>query len=60
MNCRNVFKIQILFILFKLEPKTPVQHVVFSASIKMKIQFSLLGSLEEYKESLQEHDLKII
>lgn len=51
MNCRNVFKIQILFILFKLEPKTPVQHAIFSASIKMNIQFSLVGGLEEYNES---------
>lgn len=36
--CRNVSKIQILFILFKLEPKTPVQHAIFLASIKMNIQ----------------------
>lgn len=60
MNCRNVFKIQILFILFKLEPKTPVQHAIFSASIKMNIQFSLLHSVEEYKGSLVELDLKAI
>jgi len=50
MNCRNVFEIQILFILFKLESTTPVQHAIFSASIKMNIQISLWGSHEK-KES---------
>jgi len=48
--------IQILFILFKLELKTPVQHAIFSASIKMNIQFSLLGSVGKYKESAKERD----